>query len=344
MRKYIAFPMFCIALASMVSVTAQARLDRSCRKEIVSMCGIKRNAMRSCIQEKQEQLSDSCKTQLREQIKARTGRKQTEKNATTGNAENGEILSYGADDLQKLRFYRATEKDAPLIIFVHGGGWKRGDMDNATGTHKTSHFLSQGFAFASINYRLVPESTVEDQAADIASATAVLQDKAKILGIDPDRIFMMGHSAGAHLVALTTTDLSYFRKAGADPAALRGVILLDGAAYDVPSQLVTGNRIMQSTYKQTFGTELQRQKSLSPTYHTAAPNAPAFMILHIDRKDAKQQSEKLAKSLLENGTSAEVQAIPGKGMTGHRDINQNLGKTDYPATAIVDSWLAAQLR
>ncbi|MEH6757336.1 MAG: alpha/beta hydrolase [Parasphingorhabdus sp.] len=344
MRKYLVFSAASIALASMISVAAQARLDRSCRQEIVSMCGMNRDAIRACIKEKRDQLSDNCTTQLRENIRERAGRNQAKEDTISDVAANGELISYGADPLQKLRFYRAAKADAPLIIFIHGGGWKRGDMDNATGSDKVSHYLSEGFAFATINYRLVPQSTVEDQAADIAAATAALQDRMQKLGSGPRHIFLMGHSAGAHLAALTATDLSYFRKAGVNPAALRGVILLDGAAYDVPTQLVTGNRIMQSTYKQAFGSDAQRQKSLSPTYHAATPNAAAFMILHIDRKDAKQQSDKLAENLLKNGTSVAVRAISGKGMTGHREINHNLGKADYPATTIVDSWLAEQLR
>ena len=100
---------------------------------------------------------------------------------------------------------RAKTDRAPLVIFVHGGGWKRGDKNNATGQHKARHYVRQGYAFASINYRLVPDATVEQQAADVASAVAYLRGNAQRLGIDAKLIVLMGHSAGAHLVALVGT-------------------------------------------------------------------------------------------------------------------------------------------
>ncbi|XUM24396.1 alpha/beta hydrolase fold domain-containing protein [Bradyrhizobium oligotrophicum S58] len=86
-------------------------------------------------------------------------------------------------------------------MFVHGGGWKRGDKRNATGAAKIEHLLAQGYAFALIDYRLVPAATVEQQAADVAAAVAWLRKNAGRLGIDPSRLVLMGHSAGAHHVS-----------------------------------------------------------------------------------------------------------------------------------------------
>jgi arylformamidase len=336
MPRYFVFSITGILLMAMASVAAEARLDRGCR--------MNRSAMRTCIRENVARFSEDCTAQLHEMVRDRGGRKPAGTRSAPAHVSDGEVIAYGGDDLQKLRFHRSTKPDAPLIIFVHGGGWKRGDMDNATGAYKVSHYLSRGFAFATINYRLVPQARVEEQAADIAAATAALRDRAQALGFDPDRIFLMGHSAGAHLAALVATDLSYFRQAGVNPAALRGAVLLDGAAYDVPEQLLTGNRFMQKTYVQAFGSDPERQQRLSPVYHAAAPNAPAFLILHVERKDAKQQSEKLAENLVASGSKAQVAAIPGKGLSGHMEINQQLGEPDYPATSIVDDWLADRLR
>lgn len=253
----------------------------------------------------------------------------------------GETLAYGSDPLQQLDYWRplGAGKPAPLVIFVHGGGWKRGDKKMATGSAKVRHYLEQGYAIASVNYRLVPAATVEQQAQDVADATAFLRAKATRLGIDPRRIVLMGHSAGAHLVALVGTDMRYFDKAGLRGDSVVGVIPLDGAAYDVATQIANGGNFMRDTYLQAFGTDPARQKALSPTAQAAQPNAPDFLILHVDRKDGTAQSQALGAALRASGTPAEVRGFAGKGLRGHAEINRELGEPDYPATPVVDAYL-----
>jgi len=250
----------------------------------------------------------------------------------------GEEFSYGSDALQKLDYWKPTTPGSPLVIFVHGGGWKRGDKSMSVGD-KSSHYLQQGYAFASVNYRLVPSCTVEEQAQDVAHAVAYLVRNAEKLGFDGKRVALIGHSAGAHLVALVGTDLSYLKIAEVAPKSVRGVIPLDGAAYDVPRQIAEGGDFMHDTYLQAFGTEPERQKKLSPTAQAAAPNAPAFLILHVQRVDGTAQSIALGEALRKAGTPAEVKGFEGQGLKGHMEINRDLGKPDYPATPVVDAWL-----
>lgn len=247
-------------------------------------------------------------------------------------------FSYGTDPLQKLDFWKSDSPNAPLVIFVHGGGWKRGDKRDATG-EKSAHYHQQGYAFASINYRLVPAATVEQQAQDVANAIAHLITRAETLGFDGKRVALMGHSAGAHLTALVGTDLSYLKKAGLSAMSLRGVIPLDGACYDVPRQIAEGGQFMHDTYLEAFGTDPKRQAALSPTKHAEAPNAPAFLILHVQREDGTAQSKALAVALREAGTVVEIHGFEGRGLKGHAEINRNMGDPAYPATPVVDAWL-----
>lgn len=247
-------------------------------------------------------------------------------------------LAYGKDPLQKLDYWRPGKPGSPLVVFVHGGGWKRGDKRDATG-QKSSHFLDQGYAFASLNYRLVPSNTVEEQAQDVASALAFLIKQADALGFDKTKVVLMGHSAGAHLSALVGTDMQYLKKAGLDQKSLCGVIPLDGACYDVPRQIAEGGDFMQDTYIQAFGNDRARQSTLSPTHHAAAPNSPAFLILHVQRVDGAMQSRALGEALKKAGTKAEVRGFDGVGLKGHAEINRRLGDPAYPATAVVDQWM-----
>jgi arylformamidase len=253
----------------------------------------------------------------------------------------GQDIAYGGDRLQHLTFWPATggKGPAPLVIFVHGGGWSRGDMGNATGAAKVEHFRALGYAVASVNYRLVPAAKVEDQASDVAHAVAALIEQASKLGFDPHKMVLMGHSAGAHLAALVGTDESYFAAVGLKPDAVAGVVLLDGAGYDVAQQFAQAGPMLRNTYQTAFGSDPARQRALSSTLHAALPNAPRFLILHIDRDDGAAQSAALGAALNKAGTPAEVKDVGGKGLPGHMAINRDLGRPGYAGTAPVDAFL-----
>lgn len=257
-------------------------------------------------------------------------------------AAGPQTIAYGSDPSQTLRFTPSSQPGAAkgLVVFVHGGGWSRGSKENATGRWKAPHFTDQGYAFATMDYRLVPTVRVEDQAADVAAAIAKLRRDAKTLGFDSSRIVLMGHSAGAHLSALVGTDPSYLKSQGQDLTMLSGVVLIDGAAYDVTGQMRDAGRFMASRYDQAFGRDTARQRQLSPVVHAAAPNAPRFLILHIDRDDGTAQSKALADALTQAGTAVQLQGFSDRGLLGHMRINRGLGDPDNPATAVVDTWIS----
>lgn len=279
---------------------------------------------------------------LRERLKERIeARRTAPAGAEAARTRPDRTLSYGSDRLQALDFYRARNVTgpAPLVIFVHGGGWKRGSKDVAASRYAPAHYTGLGYHYASINYRLVPAATVEQQAGDVALALRALLDRAGELGIDRRRVVLTGHSAGAHLVALVGTDEQYLRGAGLSFADLAGVMPNDGAAYDVPAQIATGGRLMQDTYAQAFGADPARQRALSPTHQAAAPNAPAFLLIHVERPDGVAQNKALEAALRAGGTRVERRVFPGTGLQGHAEINRQLGNPDYAATPVVDAWL-----
>jgi len=254
--------------------------------------------------------------------------------AVAQRGDRGTEVSYGSDPAQRLDYWPGRTANAPLVVFVHGGGWSRGDKRMMQGSDKLSHWQAQGYAVASLNYRLVPDATVEQEAADVAAAVAFLKQR-----YAPRRIALVGHSAGAHLVALVGTDPSYLAAAGLSYADIAGVVPLDGAAYDVANQLEQGPRIMGRMYSQAFGSDAARQARLSPTLQAEAPNAPEFLILHVQRPDGVRQSQRLGAELRRAGTDVEVKGFPGTGLQGHAEINRRMGDPDYPATPVLDSFL-----
>ena len=84
------------------------------------------------------------KSSLGERLRERIAERKEKKD------EGFEELAYGKDPLQKLDYYRPEKAGSPLVVFVHGGGWKRGDKRDA-GSLKPEHYLDDCYSFASIN-------------------------------------------------------------------------------------------------------------------------------------------------------------------------------------------------
>ena len=307
-----------------IALGQRERLPAECRQEIVRLCRGAEGGFRQCLRTALPKLSDPC----RKAIGAR------EMAPIPGAAEH----AFGPDPKQRLDLVRpASASKAPVLLFVHGGGWSIGDKRHAAAP-KARHFTAEGWAFASSNYRLVPQATVEQQAADVASAIAWLRTNAPRQGLDPDRVVLMGHSAGAHLVALVGTNPQFLRAAGVPIEAVKGIILLDGAGYDVPTQASAEMNIVKPMYEAAFSTDPKRQAALSPTRHAASPNVQRWLILPIDRRaDSQAQSKGLGEALNRAGASATVIAVPGE---SHGSLNKGLGDEGDFATDQIDRFLA----
>lgn len=109
-------------------------------------------------------------------------------------------LAYGSHERHALDVFPAARGDAPILAFVHGGYWHSRDRG-------LPHFLAPAFVaadvtFMSIGYRLCPEVTVAEVAADVGAALRWIHAHGGELGGDPGRLFVAGHSAGGHLAAL----------------------------------------------------------------------------------------------------------------------------------------------
>jgi acetyl esterase/lipase len=199
--------------------------------------------------------------------------------------------------------------------------------------------IDRGFVFVNINYRFHPGVASGEQAGDIAQAIRWVHDHARDCGGDRRRISLMGHSAGAHLAALVGTDERYLMCEGLKLSDLSGVILLDGACYDIPRQVrQTLLPRMKAMYTNVFTEDEAIQKDASPITHVAGGKGiPPFLILHVaSLRDSKAQSEGLAAKLREAGVEAKVVPVEGK---THLTINRELGDPDDLPTGAVFEFL-----
>ena len=245
-------------------------------------------------------------------------------------------IAYGGDARQRLDFTPAAQPGAPLILFIHGGAWSLGDKRMAG--HMAVHFHARGYAFASVNYRLVPDANPQQQAEDVAAAIARLVGDSRRLGINRARVMIIGHSAGAHLAALVGTDPFYLAAHRLPIGTIGGVVLLDGAGYDVAAQLRYAGPLLRSLYHRAFGDDPAFQARVSPITQAAAPNAGRFLIFHIaSRVDSGAQSERLGAILRGAGTPAEVVSVEGS----HAEIFRRFGEPGHRATELTDAFADA---
>jgi acetyl esterase/lipase len=224
-----------------------------------------------------------------------------------------------------------------VVIWVHGGAWQFGDKAHVHS--KPNAFNERGYLLVSVNYRLHPAVTYREPAEDIAQAIRWVKDHAREHGGDPGRVFLMGHSAGAHLAALVGTDGRYLAKVGLKLSDLSGVVLLDGAGYDIRRQIHQAwLPRMKSLYTNVFTEDEATQRDASPVMHVArGKGIPPFLIVHVaSRRDSKVQSEGLAATLWEAG--AEARVVPAEGKT-HVTINRELGEPDDAPTGAVFEFL-----
>jgi len=173
----------------------------------------------------------------------------------------------------------------PAIISVHGGRWRAGNRTDASSI-KVTQWAEFGFVALSIDYRLVGGSPAPACYTDMRCAIRWVHAHAGDYGIDPERVYLIGQSAGGHMVSLAATigDGPYAKTGGWDSARsdVRAVVSV-AAAYDLPS-LSWGN-----LWTPVAGNVDEARRQASPMNHVSATTKPILVIHSDDDKSVPVQ-------------------------------------------------------
>lgn len=244
--------------------------------------------------------------------------------------------AYGPHPLQQMDIYLPPlppgTAAAPVIIMVHGGSWKGGDKTNPTVVaNKLRHWLPKGYVFVSVNYRLLPDAQALEQAGDVAAAVRMVADNAARWGARADRMVLMGHSAGAHLVALLSS------RPGMTGRPVAGTVVLDSAALDIPEVM---HRRHSAMYDAAFGSSPAYWATASPATQWTPDAVPMLLVCSTKRPDNPCQMAKAFAAMTERA-GRQTQVLPQR--LSHMDISDTLGKPgDY--TNAVDAFITARLQ
>jgi acetyl esterase/lipase len=232
----------------------------------------------------------------------------------------------GARPLE-LDLYLPAARLAPVVVFVHGGGWRLGSRHSAgpayPGTSAFEAVARAGIAVASVDHRLSGEALWPAQLHDVKAAVRWLRARAGELGVDPQRVFAWGESAGGHLAALlglTAGDPGLEGDVGVTgPSSAVAAVAAWYPPTDLPAlpgDLGTDPAAADSREAQLLGAPVaavpDRAAQASPVAH-ASPGAPPFLLLHgrADRLVPCVQSERLRDALQDAGVPVEFTTYDG---------------------------------
>jgi len=231
-------------------------------------------------------------------------------------------LAYGPDPNQRLDLSLPPAKRFPTVIFVHGGSLTSGDKADEDYRKVCAPFPDAGIACASVNYRLAPAHPWPAQAEDVAAAVAWVRRNIETRGGDPLKLFLVGHSSGAMLVALVGTDERYLARSGLKTSILRGVIPMGSIMWDVELDQAI-KQYGRSRVEDGFGRDPDNKiyGSLTtyldhwPIRHVRG-GMPPFLFLVAEREKEQPPVLKTDSTFVEKaralGNWAEYKVLPGR--------------------------------
>jgi len=219
---------------------------------------------------------------------------------------------------------------APVVIWVHGGGWAIGDKSNGM-EFKEELCKQNNYVLVSVNYRLTSAGNGVQHPVhvqDVAKAVAWTYENISQYSGDSSKIVIMGHSSGAHLAALLCTDETYLEAEGYDLGIIDGCGSFDTEAYDIPTSMANGNED-NSIYLNAFTGDSNIWLQASPLSHIApGKNIPSYFLLARRGNTNRQQiCNNFGSSL--SAALVNVNIIDATSIN-HEQVNDFIGAPDDP--------------
>lgn len=188
--------------------------------------------------------------------------------------KNVSYLSKSDSENPTLNIFKPRNKkftNNQVLVFVHGGNWNSGDKKIYGFFGR--NFAKKGITTVIVGYTLSPKADYNDMANQVAKAVEWTKENISNYNGNPDQIFVTGHSAGGHLVALIATNPKYLK----DKSIVKGVILNDAAGLDMKNYLEEYPPTTQDDYLKTWSNNPATWKDASPIYFLDK-TSPPFMI------------------------------------------------------------------
>lgn len=236
-------------------------------------------------------------------------------------------LNYWADlsadqHKHRLDFYVPEGTGWSVLIFVHGGGWRRGDKALKFG-HTDPYgnigrfYATRGIGVAIVNYRLQPAVTWRDQVKDVAQALAWIYRHAEDYGADKRSIFISGHSSGAQLATRAALDRKALQELHLPSHVPCGVIAVSGAPFDISDSKSYALGTDPAFYEKHFraGESGDRWKYEASAINLVTPSAPPVLLLHgrWETKGLKRQNQVMYQALRAVGVPSQLVVTPWEG-------------------------------
>jgi len=236
---------------------------------------------------------------------------------------------YGSN---KLDWYSAATNspNAPILIYVHGGAWALGNRGQVHS--KPRHFTSNGYHFISVTYTLFPAANAQTQALQVGEAVNWVYANAAQFGADPERIALMGHSAGCHLSSLATLT-------GA-ALPVKALICNDTRAYDLPFLAKLSGGGLPGLYAPAFRNR-RMWDAWSPISYSGLKPQPPTLVAWSGGRGRDKVSKRFADALEYDGTN--VTRFDGKRKYNHFSIDRRMGRERKGLTQAIDTFLSEKV-
>jgi arylformamidase len=232
-----------------------------------------------------------------------------ESEAVRGRLGQPETYDYGDSQAEAFDLFRAQRPQAPIQVFIHGGAWRTLSRHESAFAAET--FVRAGAHFVALDFGVLPVASIDDMVRQVRSAFAWLYHNAREIDGDPDRIFVTGHSSGAHLAgAVITTE--WPERFGLPLDVVKGALCISGI-YDLePVRRSARNRYVQLDVKLV--------DDLSPARHVGNVACPVVVGFGEHESDEFKRQGREFAAMIER-QHGQVELVEGKGLNHFEIVN-----------------------